>query len=126
MMNHFQRDMHIEQWLSYKTMQMGKECGEYCEHWINPEYMQTINDPHKQREYQDNCFLPSLIISASASKVKVQIKCNSCCYLRFHHTSSTIPEVFCKKQVPHLEKLLENEFNKFLGKENVNRTSITT
>ena len=124
-MNPFIRDMHIEKWLSYKAMQMGRECGEFCDHWLDPERMQSITDAHMQHEYQDACFMPSLIISAADCKVRVEIKCSSCSYLRFHHTSCTRPELFCKKQFPTLEKLLEQEFNKFLRKENGPRSCIT-
>ena len=126
-MNPFERDMHIEQWLTYKAIQMGKECGESCDHWLDPERYQAFTDAHKQHEYKDQCFVPTLIISAADGKVKVQVKCNACSYLRFHHTIHTRPELFCKKQFPILERLLEGEFNKFLKKkdERSNRASTT-
>ncbi len=112
------RDMHIEKWLVYKTMQMGKECGEFCEHWIDYDKLRNMDDFAARQEYQEICFMPLLIISASESKVRIQIKCNSCSLARFLHTSDTRPELFCKKQFPILQKLLEEEFNKFLRKRN--------
>lgn len=115
-MNPFFRDDQLEKWLSFKAIQMGKQCGEFCEHWTDGEHLQSLDSRDKQDAYLETCFAPILIISAADGKVRVQIKCSSCSFTRFYHTPLTKPELFCKKQFPTLERLLEEEFNKFLRK----------
>lgn len=117
-MSFTQRDMHIEKWLSSKAIKMGKEIGECCEHWTDSEHLLSLPSIELQQTYMESCFAPILIISAADGKVNVKIECASCNFLRFHHTPHTKPELFCKKQFPSLEKLLEEEFNKYLRKNN--------
>lgn len=109
--------------LSLKAVDMGRECGEFCDHWIDRSHQLSLSTDAEREEYFKRSFLPSLVISAADGKVKVTIRCTSCDWRHWAHTEVTAPELFCKKQFPILEKLLEEEFNKFLRKDSAQRLS---
>lgn len=114
--NPFMRDMMIEKWLTYKAIQVGKEIGECCEHWIDQDHLEKLENFEARDEYMENCFAPSLIISAADGKCEVRIKCRSQTMKRFHHSRVTAPDIYCDKCFPNLEKRLQEEFNKYLRK----------